>query len=136
LKEHEEVDSSHLAEIYNRIKSEGFFGKALAADVRTHVVLDGEHRLQALKLLSCKRVPVCLLDYSSERIEVHTRNGSLMDKSEVLRAALSGRKLPPRTTWHFVRKDDGRLEHISNLEKDVRLPLAELREIAQSAEHV
>lgn len=126
LKEHEDVDPLHLEEIYRLIKSDGFFRKPLAVDVRTLVVLDGEHRLKASKMLNCKRVPVCLLDYASEKVEVHSRNGSLMDKADVLRAGLSGKKFPPRTTWHFVRMDDGSLEHISALEKDVRYPLSEL----------
>ncbi len=126
LKEHEDVDPSHLQEIYNLIKSDGFFRKPLAADVGTLVVLDGEHRLKSLKMLNCKRIPVYLLDYTSERVEVHSRDGSLMDKANVLKAGLSGKKFPPRTTWHFVRMDDGSLEHISTIEKDVRLPLSEL----------
>jgi len=99
----------------------------LAVDSRTLAVLDGVHRLNALRRLQCRRVSVCPVDYPSEEILVYsTDRSSIIRKDVVNNAALSGKKFRPRSTWHLVRMPDGSLEHISPMEEEVHLPLTTL----------
>jgi hypothetical protein len=127
LWEHEEVDPGRLQETLRMIKEQGVLKRPLAADSRTLVVLDGVHRLNVLRRLRCMRVPVCLFDYMSEEIVVRVADRKkTISKEDVINAALSGRKFPPRTTWHMVRTDDGGFKHISCIEKEIRFPLITL----------
>ena len=127
LWEHEEVDPDRLQKTFRIIKEQGVLKRSLAVDSRTLVVLDGVHRLNVLRQLRCMRVPVCLFDYMSEEIVVGVADRKkIISKEDVIDAALSGRKFPPRTTWHMVRTDDGSLKHISCIEKEIRSPLITL----------
>jgi hypothetical protein len=85
------------------------------------------HRLNVLKQRQCKKAPVYLIDFLSDEIVVYAKDRrTIMSKDDVIKAAISNSKFPPRTTWHMVRMTDGRLEHISLLEKEVHYPLASL----------
>ncbi len=105
--------------------------KAIAVDAKTGVVLDGVHRLSALRSLGCVRIPVSLIDYSSKDVVVYSKDKSLFPKELVIKAALEGPKLPPKTTRHMVRGKDGTLVHISRLEQDISIPLATLMQPAE-----
>lgn len=127
LREHEEIDPSRLHEISRLIEADGVLKRPLAVDFRTLVVLDGVHRLNALKQRQCERAPVYLVDFLSDEIVVYsTDRRTIMSKDDVIKAALSGRKFPPRSTWHMIKMANGRLEHISLIEKKVRYPLTSL----------
>jgi len=127
LREHEEVDSRRLYEMSRLIEADGVLKRPLAADLRTLAVLDGVHRLNVLKQHQCKRAPAYLVDLLSDEIVVYSGDRrTIVSKDDVIRAALSGRKFPPRTTWHMIKMADGRLEHISLIEKEVHYTLASL----------
>jgi len=67
------------------------------------VVLDGQHRLAALKALGAKLVPAFLVNYRSPWVKVSSwRPGVRVSKEMVIEAGLSGRKLPPKTSRHVV----------------------------------
>ena len=57
LKEHEEVNREHSERLKNEILSEGVLKKSIAVDRNTNVVLDGHHRLRALKELGYTKIP-------------------------------------------------------------------------------
>jgi ParB-like chromosome segregation protein Spo0J len=126
LRQHEEVDPAHLKELKEEIKSDDTLKFAIVVDSNTHVILDGEHRFNALKELGCRKIPVVYIDYNLPDIEVQTwcRNPHLT-KKDVIEAGLSEKKLPPKTSKHMVRIGD-KLLHISALEKRVDIPLEEL----------
>ena len=125
LIEHEEVDEQHLEEISKLIASDGVLKRPLAVDYRTRVVLDGVHRLNFLKRCERENVPVYFLDFLSDEIVVFSADHRTpMHKEDVIEAALSNKKFPPRTTWHMIRMPNGHLEHISEIEKEVHYPLA------------
>ena len=42
----------------------------IIADVNTLVVLDGMHRVAALRKIRCRYIPVCLIDYNSPKVNV------------------------------------------------------------------
>jgi ParB-like chromosome segregation protein Spo0J len=127
LREHEEIDPSRLHEISRLIEADGVLKRPLAVDFRTLAVLDGVHRLNVLKQRQCDKAPVYLIDFLSDEIVVYSKDRrTIITKDDVVKAALSGRKFPPRTTWHMIKMADGRLEHISQIEKEVHYPLASL----------
>jgi len=122
LKMHEEPEPDRVKRVVRSLQISGVVKKAIAVDAKTMVVLDGAHRLSALKKLGSVRIPVTLIDYSSDDVVVHAKGG----KTTFPKAALSGKKLPPKSTRHMVRQKDGRLVHISKLEVDLSMPLDSL----------
>lgn len=127
LRQHEEADPKHLKELTQEIASDKILKYTIVVDQKTHVILDGEHRYNALKNLGCKRIPVIYVDYSSPNIEVQTwRNNYHLKKRDVIEAALTGKKFPPKTSCHMIRNSDT-LSHISTIEKRVDIPLEVLR---------
>lgn len=126
LKPHEGVDLKILEELVKSIKTDGVLKKAIAVDRATHIILDGHHRVKALELIGCSRVPCLLIDYSSPQIVVFSWSGDKeLPKDLVVRAGSYGKLLPPRTSKHMVRLN-GHLVHISVIEPEVNMPLAAL----------
>lgn len=131
LKTHEAAEPDRVRRVMKQMKSTGIVKKAIMVDSKSMVVLDGVHRLSALQMLGCVRVPAWLIDYSDEEVVVLSKDRkSQIPKDVVVRAATQGPKFPPKTTRHMVKGRDGALVHISRLEGDVSVPLATLRQPA------
>jgi hypothetical protein len=131
LKTHEAAEPDRVRRVMRQMKSTGVVKKAIIVDSKSMVVLDGVHRLSALQMLGCVRVPAWLIDYSDEEVVVLSKDRkSQIPKDAVVRAATQGPKFPPKTTRHMVKGKDGTLVHISRLEGDVSIPLATLRQPA------
>jgi len=127
LKEHEEIRPDYLEELKNEILSDGILKMPIAVDKKTYIILDGHHRLHALKKIGCKRIPVILFDYQSPEIEVLPhREGETVTKEMVIRTALTGRRMPPKTSKHMILIE-GELKHISILETVINIPLEKLK---------
>lgn len=127
LKPHEDVDPHRLSSLTREIGLDGVLKRPIVADRRTNVVLDGHHRLQALKLLGCRLIPVIYVDYMDSRIIVKTYRESIdLTKDMVVEAGLKGCLFPPKTSKHMVLKGSD-LTHISEFEKPVHIPLSRLR---------
>jgi hypothetical protein len=131
LKTHEAAEPDRVRRVMRQMKSTGVVKKAIIVDSKSMVVLDGVHRLSALQMLGCVRVPAWLIDYSDEGVVVLSKDRKTrIPKDVVIQAAIFGPKLPPKTTRHMVKGKDGALVHISKLEGDVSVPLATLRQSA------
>jgi len=127
LKEHEEIRPPYLEELKNQILCDGILKMPIAVDRETYVILDGHHRLQALKRIGCTRIPVLLVDYQSPDIRVHAqREGETVTKEMVLETGLCGGRMPPKTSRHMVLLD-GELHHISAIETVVNIPLERMK---------
>lgn len=127
LLQHEEVDLNHLKELTAEIASDKVLKQAIVVDKNTSVIIDGEHRFTALKILGCKRIPLIYIDYNSPEIEVQAwRDSERLTKEDVIKAGLSGRTFPPKTSKHMIRNSDT-LSHISVVEKKVDIPLEVLK---------
>lgn len=100
---HEQVVQDRVDELAASLERDGVVRLAVVADARTLVVLDGHHRLTALRRLGCRRVPVLLVDYRNPDIRVGTwREGEAPpSKEEVVAQARAGKLYPPKTTRHF-----------------------------------
>jgi len=127
LRTHELAEPDRVRRVMKQIQSTGMVRSGIAVDSKTMVVLDGVHRLTALKELGAARVPAYLIDYADDEIVVFSKGRkSLVPKEVVLKAATTGPKLPPKSTRHMVKTKSGELVHISKLEGDVAVPLASL----------
>ncbi len=127
LKEHEQIRPEYLEQLKDEILSDGILKMPIAVDKATYIILDGHHRLHALKKIGCKRIPVILFDYQSAEIEVVPhREGETITKEMVIQTALAGRRMPPKTSKHMVLID-GELKHISILETVINIPLEKLK---------
>jgi len=127
LKPHEYTQAHTVNSLLEQLGAEGVLRRSIAVDYETLTVLDGHHRLRALELLGYKLVPCTLFDYRSEFIEVWSFPGRpRVSKEDVIRAASTGRLLPPKTSRHMV-KVGGVYVHISEVEVEVSAPLEDLR---------
>jgi ParB-like chromosome segregation protein Spo0J len=127
LRGHERLDAQHLLHLKAEIKSDGILKRPIAVDVNTNVVLDGHHRIGALRLLGCSRIPVLYVDYESPKIGVKTaENGKEYPKRNVIEAGLKGELLHPKSTWHYVTFSR-EIAHISQIEERVDAPLEDLK---------
>ncbi len=106
LKPHERSIPELLRETTEAIRADGFVRAPILAENRHYIILDGHHRYEALLALGCSRIPVYLVDYAHDDVQVETWPGAILDhvtKEEVVERALSGETFPPKTTRHVLR---------------------------------
>jgi len=70
LKPHEEVIDPVVGSLANDVLKDGKLRDPLVVDQEDYVILDGMHRFNSLKLLKCRFVPCCLVNYDSPQIKV------------------------------------------------------------------
>lgn len=134
LKEHESVDPIYMCKLKVEIATDGFLRRAIVVDVNTMVVLDGHHRLNALRELNCHKIPVVFVDYCSSDIVVDNwrpeggekSEAVIITKEKIVLAALNGERLPVKTSKHLIMLE-GKLQHISAIEIDVNEPVENLK---------
>jgi hypothetical protein len=127
LRGHERTDEVRLRNLRDEIESDGMLMRPIVVDGKTNVILDGHHRIRALSLLGCSRIPVCYVDYNSERIGVLCMNKDLeITKSKVIEAALKYEPFPPKSTWHYITSSKT-LNHVSYIQRRVDIPLTDLK---------
>jgi hypothetical protein len=127
LKEHEEIRPDYLEALKNEILCDGILKMPICVDKKTCIILDGHHRLGALKRLGCKKIPAVLVDYQSPEIKVIPwREGEMITKEKVVDTALSGGRMPSKTSKHMITLD-GEWTHISAIEVIINIPLDKLK---------
>ena len=127
LKEHEEIRPDYLEILKNEILSDGILKMPICIDKKTCIILDGHHRLQALKKIGCTKIPVVMVDYHSPEIKVIPwREGEMITKEKIIDTALSGKRMPSKTSKHMIILD-GEWTHISAIEMTIDIPLEELK---------
>jgi len=100
---HENKQAAKTKRLAKQIYKDGGLFRPLLADARTLALLDGHHRLGALKLLRCARAPVLLVDYHGPKIRLFSRRKKYQaNKAEVISRALSHKLYPIKTTRHLV----------------------------------
>lgn len=103
LKEHEHVNEAHLLNLMKEIINDRILKKPIIVDVNTLIILDGHHRYAVLQLLGAEVIPAYLVDYNSEKVRVDSwRKGWKVTKELVLKAGLTGKKLPFKTSRHTL----------------------------------
>ena len=127
LREHEEIRPDYLEELKKEIVLDGKLKMPICIDKKTCIILDGHHRLHALKRLGCKRIPVVLVDYQSPEIKVIPwRAGETITKEKIIDIALSGKRMPSKTSKHMIALD-GKWKHISAIQGIINISLEELK---------
>ncbi|MEM2875728.1 MAG: ParB N-terminal domain-containing protein [Candidatus Bathyarchaeia archaeon] len=127
LKGHEMTDEKRLKALKDEIESDGILKRPIVVDEKTSVVLDGHHRMGALRLLGCSKIPVYYVNYESEKIGVKSVSEGLeITKRKVIDAALRGELFPPKSTWHYVTFSKT-MRHISYIQRRVDIPLEDLK---------
>ncbi len=85
------------------ISVDGVLKYPILVDSKTMVILDGHHRVEALKLLGCSLVPAILVDYDDSCVSVSSwRPGVVVTKEMVRASGLLGLLMPPKTSRHRV----------------------------------
>ncbi len=105
LKTHENVTMQRVRQIAREITAKKIVINPVVADRKTKVILDGHHRVAALKLMGAKFAPVYLVDYKSEAVRVYLRRKNLLSlilKKQILSAGRSGGNFPIKTTRHYI----------------------------------
>jgi hypothetical protein len=68
---HEETIPEALSALAERIQRDGVQSAPILVDKESLVVLDGMHRMAAMRMLGCRFICVCMFDYRHASIEVH-----------------------------------------------------------------
>jgi uncharacterized protein (DUF1015 family) len=127
LREHEEIRPDYLEALKNEIQLDGILKMPICIDKNTCIILDGHHRLHALKRLGCKKIPCVLVDYQSPEIKVIAwREGETMTKEKIIDTALSGKRMPSKTSKHMILLN-GEWKHISAIQMLIDIPLEKLK---------
>lgn len=106
LHSHEETQPSLLERVTEQILADGYVKKPILVADKVWVILDGHHRYEALRRLGCRRVPVYVVDYFSEVVELGlwpTAREKNVRKEDVIERGRAGLLYTPKTTRHTVR---------------------------------
>ena len=102
---HERVRPALLEELTDQIRTDGYLRRPiLVADV-DFVILDGHHRVEAVRALGARRIPAYLVDYFSDVVELGTWPEavvSVVTKEDVIRRGRTGDLFPPKTSRHTL----------------------------------
>jgi hypothetical protein len=105
LKAHEETDPARLRNITKKIIKSGMIKNPIIVERRYMIILDGHHRVSALKSTNVKKAPVFFVDYLDPKIRVVSRRPVLLNtniKAAVIKTALANKLFPSKTTKHFI----------------------------------
>ncbi len=122
VKIHEEIIPELLDALMREIRSDGEMRHPVIVDASTLVVLDGMHRVAALRELGCAYLPVCLVDYRNPHIHVGSWYRSVRgeaDAAELLEAMTSlGLKAAPSSSEAALQALDERSASFALLTKE------------------
>ena len=102
---HERIRPALLKELTEQIRRDGSLKKPILVADRDFVILDGHHRAEAVRSLGCTKIPVYLVDYESDLVNLSTwpeAAVTVVSKKEVIRRGLTKDLFPPKTTRHTV----------------------------------
>lgn len=104
LRGHEEHESERVDALVAELQRAGRFVDPIWVARGTWVILNGHHRVEALRRLRLKRVPAWVFDYEGNCVDLDRWTpGPPIDKAEVVARATHGPPFPPKTTRHRLR---------------------------------
>lgn len=110
LLSHERTSRAKVAQVKRSIAASGL-RKPLLVDYESFTVLDGHHRLRALRELGASRAPVFFVDYSHDAVRVRGRRKRVrVSKKRVVQRAERGFLFPSKTTKHELAFSVPRVE--------------------------
>ncbi|HXQ79619.1 MAG: ParB N-terminal domain-containing protein [Thermoplasmata archaeon] len=106
LRPHERIEESNALDLVALLRRTQVLADPIWVARGSSVILNGHHRVEALRRLGAERVPAWVLDYESELVHLERWHpGPPIAKSEVVRRAEEGRLFPPKTTRHRLLLD-------------------------------
>jgi len=106
LHSHEEIDVAKVDELVREFGRLGRFIEPIWVARESYVILNGHHRVEALRRLGAERVPAWLVDYHSPEVKLDRwAPGPPIAKEEVVRRAHGRELFPPKTTKHKIEID-------------------------------
>jgi len=106
LRAHEQTLTYKVSEIEHLTREWGLYKKPLLVDRYSGTILDGHHRFEVAKKLNLECIPCVLIDYvndSSIGVDIWPYCGrNSITKQQVVKAALTGRLFPPKTSRHRI----------------------------------
>ena len=105
LIQHERVHPARLKEVRKALRKEGVVRRPVIVDKETNIILDGHHRVQALREFGAKRVPVAYVRYQDAGVRVYLRRKDLLMKlikQYVMVMVKSHKVFPSKTTRHLI----------------------------------
>ncbi|MCG8291802.1 MULTISPECIES: transcriptional regulator [Pseudomonas] len=101
LRASEAIDERHARALARAILDRQQWCSAVPIERRSGLVMDGNHRLYAARLLGLRTLPCVLLDYSDRRVSVHAwADGQAFDLAYLYGTIAAGQVLPYKTTRH------------------------------------
>lgn len=107
---HERTSRARVGAVQLHIRQCGVVNRPVIVDKNSGVILDGHHRVQALKAIGALKAPVLYVNYMDKEIEVYLRRKEiLMDmlKQYVVARAMSHTLFPIKTTRHSIKNGRG-----------------------------
>jgi L-serine kinase (ADP) len=106
LKAHEQIEESNVLDLVALLRRTKVLADPIWVARDSLVILNGHHRVEALRRVGAERVPAWVLDYESDLVHLERWHpGPPISKSEVVRRAREGRLFPPKTTRHRLLLD-------------------------------
>ncbi len=103
LHEHEEIEPHKVDELVKNIERTKVVADPIWVAAGSGVILNGHHRVAALRRLGAERVPAWVIEYYSPDVRLERWNeGPPIPKAEVEQRAAEKRLFPPKTTRHVV----------------------------------
>ncbi|MGA8543253.1 MAG: ParB N-terminal domain-containing protein [Thermoplasmata archaeon] len=101
LRAHERVDPEKVRHLVRELRRTGIFVHPIWVSRGTDVILNGHHRVAALRHLGALRVPAYVVDYDSDLVRLERWTpGPPISKAEVVRRARASELFPVQTTRH------------------------------------
>ena len=102
---HERIRPALLEQLTEQIRRDGYLRRPILVADRDFVILDGHHRLEALRALGARRIPAYLIDYFSDIVQLGIWPDAVVavvTKEEVIRRGRTGDLFPPKTSRHTM----------------------------------
>ncbi|MFA5770007.1 MAG: ParB N-terminal domain-containing protein [Patescibacteria group bacterium] len=103
---HEMVSSRKLKQVKNDLMIKGYIKNPVVVESENFIILDGHHRVAALKQLGASKIPAFLVDYQNKNIRVALRRKEFVFKDikqAVIDYCLEGKVFPSKTTRHLIK---------------------------------
>jgi L-serine kinase (ADP) len=103
LLEHEEIEPRKVDALVADIRRTKVVADPIWVAAGSGIILNGHHRVAALRRLGAERVPAWVVEYYSPDVKLERwTEGPPIPKAEVERRATEKRLFPPKTTRHIV----------------------------------
>ncbi|MGD0588952.1 MAG: ParB N-terminal domain-containing protein [Thermoplasmata archaeon] len=106
LRAHERIVESNIADLVALLRRTQVVADPIWVARGSSVILNGHHRVEALRRIGAARVPAWIIEYESDLVHLERWHpGPPIAKSEVVQRGREGRLFPPKTTRHRLLFD-------------------------------